>query len=97
MRREHFAISAKLHVFARIPYRVFCRYMKINNKQANSPSAVDRKYFKKLIVLPIARRIKKHAEQGMKLGRRSFKKIEEVEKMVEIIARQIKRLSDQGE
>ena len=58
MERGHFAISAKLHVFARSPYQVFCKYMKINIKQAECPGAAERKYFKKLIVLPLSRLIK---------------------------------------
>lgn len=52
------------------------------------------KHLKKLVVRPLARRIKIHALAGRKLARRTWKKLREIEESIDIIAREVKRQVD---
>jgi hypothetical protein len=46
---------------------------------------------KTFVVLPLTKRINHHAQVGLKLGRKIFKKLKDVEDSIEIIAREMAR------
>jgi hypothetical protein len=50
---------------------------------------------KTLVVLPLARQINQHAVTSLKLGWRILKTLTEIEDSIEIIAREMARLSKQ--
>ena len=67
---------------------------KITHERRICPRAGEKKQVKKRGDRPLPQRIKDHALHGLKLSRRIFKKLEDVEDLIEIIAREIKRQLD---
>ena len=51
---------------------------------------------KTFVTLPLARRLSQHATASLKLSRRIFKQLQDVEDSIDIITRQIARQSKQG-
>jgi len=79
---------ANLHVFAIFPRRLSFEHMKnIHKEGENASGNLDEKQVKKLVMF---------AAVGLKLGRKIYDKLQSVEDSIEIIAREIKRLSDHG-
>ena len=52
---------------------------------------------KTFVVLPLATRINQHATASLRLNRRIFRKLKEVEESIEIVAREIARQSKRAE
>ena len=52
------------------------------------------KHLKRLVVRPLARRMKAQALAGQKLTRRALKKLRSIEESIDIIAREVKRQVD---
>ena len=70
---------------------------KIYNQQEECRGSSQQKGIKKSIGKPLPAQIKDHALENLKLGRRIFKKLGDVEDLLEIIAREIKRQLDRVE
>ena len=72
--------------------------MKKTRKQPRSAvGVIQGRQMKTLVIRPLARRIKREAARGVKLGRRIFKKLRSVEESIEIIAREIARRAKRNE
>ncbi len=70
----------------------------INNESRKSfPGAFQEHHLTRLVVRPLARRIKQQRRDCSEQGKRIFKKLQEVNASIEIIAREIARQAKQGE
>jgi hypothetical protein len=77
---------AKLHVFVIFPHGISFEHMKnINEEGENASENLDEKKVKKLVIL---------ATVGLKMGQKILEKLQSVEDSIEIVAREVKRLSD---
>jgi hypothetical protein len=80
--------SAKPTVFDHISLPVFLTHMKnINKEEENAPGASEVNQGKKADVTKLPR-LEMYVVLGLELNKKIFEKLEEVEKSVEIIARQ---------
>ena len=73
-----------------------CQDMKnINNESKRGFSGALREHqLKKLVVRPLARRIKQQRRDCIELGKRIFNKLQEVNESIEIIARHLARRAE---
>ena len=70
---------------------------KINEKREDYQGAVEKKDGKPGAGMSPGREGKDPALEGLRLGRRIFKKLKDVEDLIEIIAREIARQLDRAE
>jgi hypothetical protein len=86
-----------LHVYAGFADRIFCGDMTNTHKMRRNFSADILKWqLKHLVVLPLASRIDWQEAAWRKLERSVFKRIQEVDDSIEIIAREMARQSKRG-
>lgn len=69
---------------------------KRKNQKKRVRDALQESDLRRFVVTPLARRMRKHASAGMKISRRNFEKLIEIETLIEIIAREIARQSKAG-
>ena len=68
----------------------------IHTKKRKASVFLWERQARKLVVVPVACQIKRHAVMGLKLGRRILEKLQEIAESMDIIAREIARQSKQG-
>ena len=69
----------------------------IHKKGGDASRGLQGWQLKTFVVLPLATRINQHAIASLRLNRRIFRKLKEVEESIEIVAREIARQSKRGE
>jgi hypothetical protein len=75
-------------------FRISFRYSLGMQNRNNVCRGIGSKFLKRKLVKPLAQLIQRNAERQKALTKRAIAKVQDVEDLVEIIARDIKRRSD---
>ena len=68
--------------------------MKNTKQQSGASGTFQAKQIKKLMIKPLVRQIKSHADRNFKLGLKTLKRLKRVQDLIEIMARQMARQLD---